>query len=72
MRREKSGVPALDRDLSDTIDEDGEVTEKDEEDDDWDFIEAVDGEDRNGAQGAESLFAHGGVVDSDTDLQSSA
>jgi hypothetical protein len=61
MRREKSGVPALDRDLSDTIDEDGEVTEKDEEDDDWDFIEAVDGEDRNGAQGA-SLFARG-VVD---------
>lgn len=61
MRREKSGVPALDRDLSDTIDEDGEATEKDEEDDDWDFVEAADGEDRNGAQGT-SLFARG-VVD---------
>ncbi|KIM82335.1 hypothetical protein PILCRDRAFT_71075 [Piloderma croceum F 1598] len=61
VRREKSGVPALDRDLSDTIDEDGEMTEKEEDDDDWDFVEAADGEDRNGAQGT-SLFARG-VVD---------
>lgn len=60
VRREKSGVTALDRDLSDTIDEDGEATEK-EDDDDWDFVEAADGEDRNGAQGT-SLFARG-VVD---------
>jgi hypothetical protein len=61
-RREKSGVPALDRYLSDAIDEDAEATEKeDEEDDDWDFVEAADGEDRNGAKGT-SLFARG-VVD---------
>lgn len=60
VRREKSGVPALDRDLSDTVDEGGDATEK-EEDDDWDFVEAADGEDRNGAQGP-SLFARG-VVD---------
>ena len=61
-RREKSGVPALDRYLSDTIDEDGEVTEReDDEDDDWDFVEAADGEDRNGTKGT-SLFARG-VVD---------
>ncbi|KNZ76335.1 RAC family serine/threonine-protein kinase like protein [Termitomyces sp. J132] len=60
-RREKSGVPALDRYLSDGGDE-TEVTEREEdEDDDWDFIEAVDGEDRNGAKGT-SLFARG-VVD---------
>ena len=59
VRREKSGVPALDRDLSDTLDEDDDVTEK--EDEDWDFIEAADGEDRNGTQGP-SLFARG-VVD---------
>lgn len=58
-RREKSGVPALDRYLSDGLDEDGDMTEK-EEDDDWDFIEA-DGEDRNGTKGT-SLFARG-VVD---------
>jgi hypothetical protein len=57
-RREKSGVPALDRHL----DEDAEATEKeDDEDDDWDFVEAADGEDRNGARGT-SLFARG-VVD---------
>ncbi|KAK7063688.1 hypothetical protein R3P38DRAFT_2674852 [Favolaschia claudopus] len=60
-RREKSGVPALDRQFAD----DAEATEREEEDDDadddWDFIEAVDGEDRNGAQGT-SLFARG-VVD---------
>ncbi|KAI0299851.1 hypothetical protein BC826DRAFT_993729 [Russula brevipes] len=58
-RREKSGVPALDRDLSDANDEDDVRTERDE-DDDWDFIEAA-GEDRNGAKGT-SLFARG-VVD---------
>ncbi|KAJ7819928.1 hypothetical protein B0H14DRAFT_3736548 [Mycena olivaceomarginata] len=60
-RREKSGVPALDRHL-----DDAEATEKEEEDDDdadddWDFVEAADGEDRNGARGT-SLFARG-VVD---------
>ncbi|KAG9222210.1 hypothetical protein CCMSSC00406_0006507 [Pleurotus cornucopiae] len=62
-RREKSGVPALDKYLSDTADEDhGATTEReDDEDDDWDFIEAADGEDRNGAKGT-SLFARG-VVD---------
>ncbi|KAI0275351.1 hypothetical protein BC834DRAFT_852429 [Gloeopeniophorella convolvens] len=58
-RREKSGVPALDRDLSDANDDDVRM-ERDEEDEDWDFIEA-DGEDRNGARGT-SLFARG-VVD---------
>ncbi|KZT64065.1 hypothetical protein DAEQUDRAFT_733128 [Daedalea quercina L-15889] len=57
-RREKSGIPALDRDLSDAHDED---TER-EEDDDWDFVEAdVNVEERNGAKGT-SLFARG-VVD---------
>ncbi len=60
-RKERSGVPALDRYLSDTIDEDAEATEAEREDDDWDFIEAGDGEDRNGAKGT-SLFARG-VVD---------
>lgn len=59
-RREKSGIPALDRFLSDGPDEDGDMTEKDDDDDDWDFIEA-DGEDRNGTKGT-SLFARG-VVD---------
>jgi serum/glucocorticoid-regulated kinase 2 len=58
-RREKSGVPALDRDLSDANDEYDVRTERDD-DDDWDFIEA-DGEDRNGTRGT-SLFARG-VVD---------
>ena len=58
-RREKSGVPALDRDLSDANEEDDVRTERDD-DDDWDFIEA-DGEERNGARG-NSLFARG-VVD---------
>ncbi|KAJ7239699.1 kinase-like domain-containing protein [Mycena rebaudengoi] len=38
---------------------DAKATEKkDEEDDDWDFGEAADGEDRNGAKGS-SLFARG-------------
>jgi hypothetical protein len=64
-RREKSGVHALDRYLSDAIDEDTEAAERDdddeEDDDDWDFVEAADGEDRNGAKG-NSLFARG-VVD---------
>ncbi|PPQ71888.1 hypothetical protein CVT25_001642 [Psilocybe cyanescens] len=61
-RREKSGVPALDRYLSDGVDEDTEATEAErDEDEDWDFIEAVDGEDRNGAKPT-SLFARG-VVD---------
>ncbi|KAF8131552.1 hypothetical protein EV363DRAFT_1583811 [Boletus edulis] len=58
-RREKSGIPALDRFLSDGPDEDDDMTER-EEDDDWDIIEA-DGEDRNGTKGT-SLFARG-VVD---------
>ncbi|KAI9434268.1 hypothetical protein BJY52DRAFT_1231244 [Lactarius psammicola] len=55
-RREKSGVPALDRDLSDANEEEDVRTERDD-DDEWDFIEA-DGEERNGT----SLFARG-VVD---------
>jgi serum/glucocorticoid-regulated kinase 2 len=58
-RREKSGVHALDRYLSDAVDD--TEAERDEEDDDWDFVEAVDGEDRNGTKGT-SLFARG-VVD---------
>ena len=62
-RREKSGVPALDRDLSDANDEDEVRTERDEEDEGWDFIEADDrgGEERYGPRG-NSLFARG-VVD---------
>ncbi|KAK0450596.1 uncharacterized protein EV420DRAFT_1312313 [Desarmillaria tabescens] len=61
-RREKSGVPALDRYLSDGGDEDT-ATDRfdDDEDDDWDFVEAGDGEDRNGTKGT-SYFARG-VVD---------
>ena len=60
VRREKSGVPALDRFLSDG--EDNQETERDEDsDDDWDLIDAVDGEDMNGSKGT-SLFARG-VVD---------
>ena len=59
-RRERSGVAALDRGLSDVIDEDEEdITER--EDDDWDFVEAPGAEDINGVQG-KSLFARG-VVD---------
>jgi serum/glucocorticoid-regulated kinase 2 len=54
-RREKSGVPALDRFLSE---EDGGP---DLDDDDWDFVEAGPDEERNGAKG-NSLFARG-VVD---------
>ncbi|KAL1749243.1 hypothetical protein HDZ31DRAFT_27912 [Schizophyllum fasciatum] len=59
-RRERSGIPALDKDLPDDFDE-PEQPERDEEDDDWDFVEAEQGEDRNGAKGT-SLFARG-VVD---------
>ncbi|KAG7451810.1 kinase-like protein [Guyanagaster necrorhizus] len=61
-RREKSGVAALDRYLSDGGDEDT-TTDRfdDDEDDDWDFVEAGDGEDRNGTKGT-SYFARG-VVD---------
>ena len=59
VRREKSGVPALDRFLSDG--DDNQETEREEDsDDDWDLIDAVDGEDMNGK--GTSLFARG-VVD---------
>jgi serum/glucocorticoid-regulated kinase 2 len=58
-RRERSGVAALDRDLSDVMDED--EMQIDMEDDDWDFVEALGQEDYNGQQG-KSLFARG-VVD---------
>ncbi|KAL0575764.1 hypothetical protein V5O48_006207 [Marasmius crinis-equi] len=62
FRKERSGIPALDRDLSDAGEEATERDDDDDEDDDWDFIEADDGiEDRNGAKGT-SLFARG-VVD---------
>ncbi|OSX66814.1 hypothetical protein POSPLADRAFT_1175504 [Postia placenta MAD-698-R-SB12] len=60
-RREKSGIAALDRDLSDVHDEDELATEREEEDDEWDFVEAEVVEERNGAKGT-SLFARG-VVD---------
>ncbi|KAH6911129.1 AGC/AGC-unique protein kinase [Coprinopsis sp. MPI-PUGE-AT-0042] len=61
-RREKSGVAALDKYLSDAgDDEHGTELERDEEDEDWDFVEAGDGEDKNGAKGT-SLWARG-VVD---------
>lgn len=57
-RREKSGIPALDRAYA----EEESATERDEEDEDWDFVETnVNGEERNGAKG-NSLFARG-VVD---------
>ncbi|KZV67462.1 hypothetical protein PENSPDRAFT_754880 [Peniophora sp. CONT] len=61
-RREKSGVPALDADLP------SETEDRDEEDEDWDFLGDAGGvgsgnrvEERNGARGT-SLFARG-VVD---------
>lgn len=59
-RKEKSGIAALDKYLSDGGDD--EETERDE-DDDWDFIEALPAgvEDRNGGRGT-TLFARG-VVD---------
>lgn len=62
-RKEKSGVAALDRYISDDADTDMGVTgrEDDDEDDDWDLVEAGDGEDKNGTKGT-SLFARG-VVD---------
>lgn len=62
-RREKSGIPALDKDLSDANDDETCMTEpeRDEEDDDWDFVEAGDGEDKNGTK-TTSLWARG-VVD---------
>jgi hypothetical protein len=59
-RREKSGVPALDRDLSNGNDDDEVRTERGEEDEDWDFLQAG-GEERNGARDND-LFARG-VVD---------
>lgn len=58
-RREKSGIAALDKYMSDVADEE-DATERDE-DDDWDFVEAPGVEDRNGSKGT-SLFARG-VVD---------
>ncbi|KAF8527446.1 hypothetical protein BU17DRAFT_39852 [Hysterangium stoloniferum] len=60
-RREKSGVLALDRARNADMELDGSVTEREEEEDDWDFVETPGGEDRNGAKGT-SLFARG-VVD---------
>ncbi|KAF8640638.1 hypothetical protein AX17_000295 [Amanita inopinata Kibby_2008] len=61
-RREKSGIPALDRYLTDGGDDETHETEReDDTDDDWDLIDAVDGEDRNGTKGT-SYFARG-VVD---------
>jgi len=55
-RKERSGVPALDRYLSDTIEErasdaSASENESEDEDDDWDLIEKGDGEDRNGLGG---------------------
>ncbi|KIP02910.1 hypothetical protein PHLGIDRAFT_78408 [Phlebiopsis gigantea 11061_1 CR5-6] len=58
-RREKSGIPALDRNIAD---EDGLNTERDEDDEDWDFVETNVDEERNGPKGA-GLFTRGGVVD---------
>ena len=62
-RREKSGIPALDKDLPDTETEGESAAERDDDDDDWDFVEAGGHleEERNGAKGT-SLFARG-VVD---------
>lgn len=62
-RREKSGVSALDKHYSQqSTDDNEEIHGRDEEDDDWDFVEATPGfEDRNGTKGT-SLFARG-VVD---------
>ncbi|KAI0673932.1 kinase-like protein [Trametes maxima] len=60
-RREKSGIPALDRDLPEPTEDEG-ATEREDEDD-WDFVEAGGAlvEERNGARGT-TLFARG-VVD---------
>lgn len=57
-RREKSGIAALDKHLAGGIDE---LTEREEEEEDWDIVEAVGGEEQNGSKGT-SLFARG-VVD---------
>ncbi|KAI0830874.1 kinase-like protein [Trametes gibbosa] len=59
-RREKSGIPALDRDL--TMEDEG-TAEREEDEDDWDFVEAGGSlvEERNGSRGT-TLFARG-VVD---------
>ncbi|TCD64739.1 hypothetical protein EIP91_003661 [Steccherinum ochraceum] len=59
-RREKSGIPALDRALAELADEEGAATEREDEED-WDFVETNVNEERNGAKGT-SLFARG-VVD---------
>lgn len=59
-RREKSGIPALDRNLADIPDDEGAATERDD-DEDWDIVETDVNEERNGAKGT-SLFARG-VVD---------
>ncbi|KAI0640225.1 hypothetical protein C8Q77DRAFT_119750 [Trametes polyzona] len=62
-RREKSGIPALDRDIPDAPTEDEGATEREEDEEDWDFVEAGGSlvEERNGARGT-TLFARG-VVD---------
>jgi len=62
-RREKSGIPALDRDLSDASNEGDVRTVCNEENEGWDFIEADGGggEERYGPRG-NSRFARG-VVD---------
>ncbi|TFK89836.1 kinase-like protein [Polyporus arcularius HHB13444] len=62
-RREKSGIPALDKNLPDRATDDEGTTEREEDEDDWDFVEAggMLVEERNGAKGT-SLFARG-VVD---------
>ena len=61
VRRERSGVAALDRDLSDVIDEHDEMG-LDAEDDDWDFVETPGGQEDYSSQQVKSLFARG-VVD---------
>ncbi|KAI0348330.1 hypothetical protein BDW22DRAFT_1320313 [Trametopsis cervina] len=58
-RREKSGIPALDRAYAAAAED--SATERDEEDEDWDFVETNVDEERNGSKG-NSLFARG-VVD---------
>lgn len=58
-RREKSGIPALDRDIAD--DDELPTERDDDEDDDWDFVDRNVDEERNGTK-ATSLFARG-VVD---------
>lgn len=57
-RREKSGIAALDKHFSEGIDE---LTEREDEDDGWDIVEAGVDEEHNGSKGT-SLFARG-VVD---------